>query len=179
MKPYWIFILFVLTLISCSNDSKKNMVSQPEVFCEFNFDKTSCIYQYYTVNLNTKQLQSDELSILSLAVSYRKINHILDLTADTTLLKGDKGYISFEDLNFDGIADLGITTSFGVANLYLDYWVYNPKQKKFLYVGNHTKFTIDSTNNTLSNTVKINAAKYENKTYYWNEYKLIKKEMPE
>ena len=129
---------------------------------------------------------SVELKIVPDAISRKRKNlsklivrrdgttHQLVITPDTTLMKRDQGYISFTDINFDGIADLAITTSFGVANLYLDYWVYMPKEKQYKKIGNYSVFELGPKNKTLSNTTKINAATYETVKYKWDAYKLVR-----
>ena len=99
----------------------------------------------------------------------------MNISKDTSILDGDKGYISFADINFDSIPDISITTSFGLANLYMDYWVYDSANKIYSYVGNFSSFKINNKNKTLSNVVKSSAAEYINTTYTWNGFKLKKK----
>ncbi len=58
-----------------------------------------------------------------------------------------------------------MTTSFGLANLYMDYWVFDPVNKQYAYIGNLCELKINSKDKTLSNVVKVNAAEYENNIY--------------
>ena len=73
------------------------------------------------------------------------------------------------------MADIALTTSFGLANLYLDYWVYNTDTNKYIYIGNKVKLNINSKTRTLSNTVKVSASRYDKNTYVWEGFKLVKK----
>ena len=75
---------------------------------------------------------------------------------------------------FDSVPDIAITTSFGLADLYIDYLVYDTIKKKYSYVGNFTQFNIHN-NKILSNVVKISAAKYKNMVYSWKGFKLTRK----
>jgi len=87
----------------------------------------------------------------------------------------DTGYIKNKDINFDGHADIAITTSFGTPNLYFDYWVYDTKEEGFIYVGNYGDFDIDIDKKILLTNEKINAANYKKSSYQWQGNTLISK----
>jgi len=126
------------------------------------------------VLLNTEPLAADEKILKSLQLVYKGSTHSLSVSKDTHMLEGDKGYISFADINFDGLADIAITTSFGLGNLYLDYWVYDSVNNQYNFLGNFSKFTLSPADKTLSNVVKLNAVNYENYTYHWQGLSLVK-----
>ncbi|NOX42629.1 MAG: hypothetical protein GXP19_02705 [Gammaproteobacteria bacterium] len=176
MRLFW--FLFMLFLTGCSNDvSETEEYPQKSQVCEFGYQtKTSCAYGDFTVEMHAAQIGSGELLMESLEVSYRETRHTLKIMPDTTFIEGDKGYISFEDINFDGIPDIAVTTSFGLANLYLNYWVFNSQKGKYIRLGNYCKLSINTSNKTLGNEIKINAANYDKNEYYWQGYELIKKD---
>ena len=62
---------------------------------------------------------------------------------------------------------MALTTSFGTANLYLDYWLFDSSTKKFIFVGNFSQFKIDKKNKTLTSIEKQNAARYVTKVFQW------------
>ncbi|MBU6950695.1 hypothetical protein [Hahella sp. HN01] len=88
-------------------------------------------------------------------------------------MPGDRGYISFEDINFDNHADIAVTTSLGAANLYLDYWVYSEEQKRYVKVGNYPVFKLQPDTQTLTTEVRLNAAQYDRKAYQWRGLELV------
>ncbi len=167
--------LFFLIFSGCSSATENNAGKVSVETCDITFNMAGpCQYKQITVNMNVEKRASDEIALVALNVVNQGKVHLLKITKDVSMLDGDKGYISFSDINFDGSPDLAITTSFGLANLYLDYWVYDTDNKKYSYIGNFSVFKFDFKNKVLSNTVKVNAAKYENTTYKWNRLKLIK-----
>lgn len=87
---------------------------------------------------------------------------------------GDIGIVSFADINFDNVPDIAISTSFGVANQYFDYWTYNPKSGKYTSVGNHPRLNPNPADKTLTANVKLNAAAYQSQKYVWDRDKLIR-----
>lgn len=142
------------------------------VECAFSFENLNdCKFKTtaheLSIKLNTIKISSDELSINSLTVRFADITVNLSLTPGTTIIGRDVGYISFADINFDSIPDLAITTSFGTANLYLDYWIYNATQKNYTFVGNFPKLNPERNSKTLKATIKIDAAHYEKKIWVW------------
>lgn len=148
--------------------------------CEFSLDHlNSCGYRSKNfeieVQLETATIDKDELGLLALTVINNRKKFELPISADTSLLEGDMGFISFPDINFDSIPDLAITTSFGVANLYLDYWVYQPEQKNYFYVGNLPQLILDSSTRTITTRVKNNAGSYEESSLIWSNGSLIKR----
>ncbi len=163
-----------LILSGCLNASQKNE-DLTRFVCEFDFTFTGeCDYRQINVKFITSNIATDEKLLKSLLVTVNSKKIELDVLAGTVLFSGDVGHVSFEDINFDGLPDMAITTSFGTANLYLDYWVYVKKENSFMRVGNFSRFVVDENTKTLINTVKINAAEYQNNVYRWNKSELIK-----
>jgi len=144
--------------------------------CELYFDKTGpCNYKDITLDIITTKIDIDEKVLSSLVVNNQENKHLLNITEDTVILKGDKGYVSFLDINFDAIPDISITTSFGLANVFLDYWVYNATNSQYVFVGNYARLKLNKNLKTLSNRVKVNAVEYKNNTYIWQGLKLVMK----
>ena len=167
--------ILIIIFSGCSQATEKNHDLESEI-CDIYFQITKpCKYKKLVADLVVEDIASDEKSLKKLNIDYKGEKYKLIISDDVSMLKGDKGYISFEDINFDGVADIALTTSFGLANLYLDYWVYNTDLNKYIYIGNHAKFDINYKNHSLSNTVKVSAAKYDKKTYIWKDFNLIAK----
>lgn len=166
--------LLILTMFSaCTDASDKTMSSED---CEIGFEtKQACEYKGVSAKLIMTPLEVDEVSLSSIEVINSHQKQKLSISPDTSLIEGDKGYISFKDINFDGHPDLAITTSFGLANLYLDYWVYDVATKQYVFVGNHAELKLNKKSKTLSNTIKVSAAEYKNNTYTWSDNQLIRK----
>ena len=166
----------MLIFSGCTNatEDKKTIINSET--CDI-FFKTigTCVYKNITVNIGVKKVASDETELQRLHIVNQDNKYTLNITKDTSILKGDRGYISFADINFDAVPDIAITTSFGLANLYVDYWVYDIMKNKYVYIGNFSEFKISKKDKTLSNLVKISAAKYKNTTYTWQGFKLVKK----
>jgi len=173
MKLYLVIFMFVFS--GCSEAAEdKESISNTEI-CDIFFNEIGpCAYKDITVDVSVINLASDEKLLQKLTVINNGRKHTLNISKNTTIIDGDMGYISFVDINFDSIPDIAITTSFGLANLYFDYWVFDTTLNKYSYIGNFTQFKIDSIHKTLSNVVKISAAKYKNAVYTWKGFKLIK-----
>lgn len=172
-----LFIVMFLSVISGCSDAAdyENSIATSET-CDISFKNSGpCVYKNISVKFIVKKISVDEKLLLKLDVEKTGQKFSLDISKDTSFLDGDKGYISFTDINFDSVPDISITTSFGLANLYMDYWVYDVANKNYLYIGNFTKFKINKSNKTLSNVVKISAAKYKNTVYMWKGLKLKEK----
>lgn len=164
--------LIAIALPGCANIAES--ISQT-LECNFDFHTLSaCIKGEYQVSIQARPLAVDEIQLQALQVSYHGKQQALSITPDTSLLDGDKGIISFEDINFDGIADIAISTSFGLANLYMDYWVFNKEEKRFIKIGNYARFILNPASKSLSSTVKIDATNYQKQVYTWQAYKLVK-----
>ena len=162
----------LILLAGCSNASEP-VNEKPN--CEFTFHSfEACLYHDIHVRIDVEPIAEDELRLLFLRVRRGNIEHNLRISSDTTLLDGDKGFISFEDINFDNIPDLAITTSFGVANLYLDYWVFDEETNTYVAVGNHNQFALDPDKKVLSNITKLNASNYEHNLFVWENNRLKK-----
>lgn len=172
--------LFIFSLIfvfsACTDATENRKATETVESCDIFFNNAGpCLYKEIKVDIEVKEIASDEVLLKSLNVINNGNRHSLQIMSETSMLDGDRGYISFTDINFDGFPDISITTSFGLANLYLDYWVYDSQNHKYLYIGNYSKFELNDKLKTLSNVIKVNAAKYENNTYSWKGYKIIKK----
>lgn len=146
--------------------------------CVFKFgEDTDCSVKSKDVDISvktkTQKISDDEFSLTALEVTNNGKISTLSVTPDTSIFEGDSGYISFTDINFDSFPDIAVSTSFGVTNMYMDYWVYLPDQQKYVSVGNFPKFTVDPANKALSAIVKIDAAKYENNVWKWQESNLV------
>lgn len=175
---FFSLIFLSLFVSSCSASQDKN-ASTPDIDCDIYFDRlNNCSYKnadyHVTVKVISESLAEDEKLLKTLLVTTDKKEHTLSITPDTAILDGDTGYISFTDINFDGISDLAITTSFGTPNLYLDYWVFNPKNSSYIFVGNFPKFILNKKDKTLSATVKNSAENYETKKWKWENNNLKK-----
>lgn len=143
--------------------------------CLFSFTEFPvCRSNDYAVRIRSERVDEKERRLESLRVTIGDRTQILEISPDTTMIEGDRGRVVFEDINFDDIPDLGVTTSFGVANLFLDYWVYEPGRQRFRFVGNYARLTPDRAERTLHSQIRINAVEYERRTYRWNEGRLIK-----
>jgi len=172
-----IFIFSLIFIFSACTDATENKkVTDAVESCDIFFKNAGpCLYKEINVEIEVKEIASDEVLLKSLNVINNGKRHSLQIMSETSMLDGDRGYISFSDINFDGVPDIAITTSFGLANLYIDYWVYDSQNHKYRYIGNYSKFELNQKLKTLSNVIKVNAAEYENNTYSWEGYKLIKK----
>jgi hypothetical protein len=144
--------------------------------CDIFFkDNGPCVYNDIIVNVRTDKVADDEKQLKSVNVLNDGRIQTLKIADDVSMFDGDRGYISFTDINFDGYPDIAITTSFGLANLYLEYWVYEPHRHTYKYIGNYVKFELNFRLKTLSHVIKFNAEKYEKNTYFWQGSQLVKK----
>lgn len=128
------------------------------------------------IELKMGEPEYDERALEAVSVSTSGANQELPISSGVTIIDGDKGFVSFQDINFDGHRDLAVTTSFGVSNLYLDYWVYDAEGKEFRYVGNFPKLEPDEERKLLTTQVKVNAESYERKVWVWEEGELASKD---
>lgn len=171
MRISYLFILIMFS--ACTDASDKKIITED---CEIRFStRQICEYKGVSAKLIMTPLEVDEMSLNSIEIINKHNTQKLNVSPDISLIEGEKGYISFKDINFDGYPDLAITTSFGVANLYLDYWIYDVANKQYVFIGNYSQFNLNKKDKTLSNTVKVSAAEYLNNTYTWSAYKLVKK----
>ncbi len=159
-------ILFALSACADTTEDAPEQALQNECVYHFALDKI-CNMGTHSVSINYTALSDDERLLTSAEVATPTKRHRLPISDDTSLLDGDTGLIKTEDINFDGHPDLAISTSFGTANLYFDYWVYDPDTGGFISVGNYSQLTIHKENKTLSTTEKSNAVTYKTTTYQW------------
>jgi len=173
MRLYLIPLMMIFSACSDATDTK--ITNADSETCIFNFTMLKpCVYKNIKINLVVEKISSDEKLMQKITIVNQGEPYILNIKDGTSILEGDRGYISIADINFDAIPDVAITTSFGLANLYVDYWVFDPINRQYSYVGNFSEFKINKKDKTLSNIVKINAAKYENNLYQWQGTQLTK-----
>lgn len=147
---------------------------QPLLYrCVIHFDtRNVCETKGIHSELVSKEIADEEIALTHLFVTHHDRSQRLVISDQVSLLQGDKGFQSFQDINFDGHPDIAITTSFGTPNLYLDYWVFDSINLFFVYLGNFPQFQLDKKNRTLYTTVKRNAEHYEKRAYSWEGLKL-------
>jgi hypothetical protein len=173
-------MLASICLAACTNAVGVVPLTNADTECLFKFNaKPVCTYQYnkHTISilLVTKPIAENEIELTQVTIDAdgKKTTH--NLSPETSMIDGDTGIVMFDDINFDGIPDLAVSTSFGVANQYFDYWVRDTSSDEYKSVGNLPKLTINKVNKTLEATVKLNAANYEKQIYSWQGSKLVRK----
>lgn len=173
MKNFILISIFVFT--ACTNASDNRVAVPDSNRCNISFTSLGpCSFKGVRVEVIAEQLAEDEKEISELKIQQQ--GRVLSVKPIETisLLNGDKGFVDFSDISFDGVPDLAITSSFGVANLYLEYWVFDTSSGQYRYIGNYAVFDIDEKNKTLKNQVKVNAATYESSVFNWKGQQLIK-----
>lgn len=167
------YTLTVIALLGCSEIAGS---ASGRTECDFDYSNlTSCTQDDYKVTIQSHRLAVDEIQLQALQVNYRGTQQLLGISADTSMLEGDKGVVLFEDINFDGIPDIAVSTSFGLANRYMDYWVFDREKEQFVKIGNYTQFALHPSDKSLSNTVKSDAVTYQENRYIWKGGKLVRK----
>lgn len=174
------FIIASICLAACTSAAGVEPFKNMDTECIFKFDaKPACTYKMdkyaITVSVVTKSIAENEIELTQASISYDGKKQILDISPDVSMMDGATGIVQFDDINFDGMPDLAISTSFGVANQYFDYWVHDREGDEYKFVGNFPKFTINKINKMLEATVKLNATSYEKQIYRWQGIKLIRK----
>ncbi len=178
MKKFLGFCSLVV-LTACTDATEKQEVSKGNdiaqaLKCEISIGSLeACAVGDIYSELVIEKLADDEIQLNRLLVNYKGKQHQLNISEDTSMLGDDIGFQKIEDVNFDGHLDIAVTTSFGLANLYMDYWVFDSEKNSYVYIGNHTQFSLDKKNKTLRHTTKINAENYEERSYKWEGNKLI------
>lgn len=171
----YLILISVLLFTGCTNASDKQVVVQQSTHCEISFNALGpCSFNGVRVKLISEKIAKDEKGIVRLDVQHQGVSLSVKPADRISMLDGDKGYIDFSDINFDGVADLAITSSFGLANLYLEYWVFDNAARQYVYIGNHAVFEIDSENKALKNQIRVNAATYESSIFNWKGKALVK-----
>lgn len=175
-----ILMLASLCLAACTNAVGVESLTNVGKECLFKFNaKPVCTYQHdkhkISVSFVVKPIADNEIELTRITIEMdgKKATH--NLSPDTSMIDGDTGIVIFDDINFDGVPDLAVSTNFGVANQYFDYWVRDASSGEYKSVGNLSKLTINTVNKTLETTVKLNAANYEKQIYSWQGSKLVRK----
>ena len=172
-------ILANMCLVICANTVGAEPLNAQKTECVFKFNANPvCIYKTgkytITVSLVTKPIAENEIELTQITIDVDGKKYTHNLSPDTSMTDSDTGIVIFEDINFDGMPDLAISTSFGVANQYFDYWIYDKQSSAYFAVGNFPKLKLDPLRKTLTASVKINAAAYETQIFSWQGKKLVK-----
>ena len=151
--------------------------------CDFDFYRIDECHmtvdqQRLTVSINTMLTSEHERQLTHVVVNNGNDTFTLPFSQSVSIMPGDRGYILVEDINFDKHPDIAVSTSFGVANPYLDYWVTSENAEHFHHIGHFPRLKVDSDTHTLSATVRVNAATYENKKWRWENRELVRVRMP-
>jgi len=174
-------LLFASILIAgCSESAGIEPANTSSTECTFQFGAEAvCSYKagkhVVKASLVTKKLADDEIALIQANVVFDGKHHALSISPDISMIAGDIGIISFADINFDNIPDIAVSTSFGVANQYFDYWAYDPKSGNYNSIGNYPKLSTNPTDKTLTANIKLDAATYQPQKYSWDGGKLIRK----
>lgn len=175
MKKFLVLCLS-FTINACGaqqSGSQLNVTTE----CEISFKRLNeCALETsgyaLTAQVIAEDIAADEKLISGLTVNTNDMVQNLTLTEGTTLIDGDIGSIMFTDIDFDDVPDLAITTSFGTPNLYLDYWRYDTRTKKYIPIGNHPQLIINRAKKTITTTVKLDAGSYKTTEWHWVDGKL-------
>jgi len=100
----------------------------------------------YAVRLSIRDLPDEQRVVDALQVSKAdgsSWTQSLAVHGMMPIMKTEDFFIAAEDINFDGYNDLSFATSRGVANTYADYWLFDPPQAAFRYLGNYPLFKVD------------------------------------
>jgi len=170
-----------LFLLACSDQSHSETSDTDDTdptICAFTFEgadpcRVDIDGRPAEIDLDMGPATDDERPLIALTLEVNDTQHRLEMSEGVTVIDGDRGYIQLVDINFDGIKDIAITTSFGVANLYLDYWVYLPEEKTFEYLGNYPQLTPDEDTQTLEARVRQSAEDYDYQKWVWQQGELI------
>jgi hypothetical protein len=171
-------LLAAVSIMVCGECPGLEPGTNSAIECTFQFSvEPVCSYRAgkvsVDVSLATMKLADDEVALTTANVTFEGRHYALSVSPDVSMLKGDVGIVSFADVNFDGIPDIAVSTSFGVANQYFDYWVYDRKSNGYRSVGNYPKLSANPVDKTLSARVKRSAADYQTLRYFWQGDRLI------
>lgn len=177
MRRLIVAITFIFNT-SCTDAAEIQSATGSDIECAFQFvTETSCSHKTdkhaIQVSLATKKISDVEIALVQAHVTFDGTQHSLVVSPDVTMTAGDVGVVSFTDMNFDNFPDVAISTSFGVANRYFDYWTYDAKLKTHKPIGNYPKLSANRAKKALTANVKLNAAAYEAQRYAWEQGKLV------
>jgi len=189
MKLILLFIILVSSACESENSQNTNIDEKPlgknasqiieiteckQAASSHMFCRLSSNDQAIEVKLNLETLAEDEWLIKSVTLSDSAGKNLITVEGsdEVILLEGDILLMQYRDINFDNKMDLAISTSFGTPNLYFDYWI-KTATNRYLYVGNHPVFLIDTTKKQLSTSTKSNAAEYQQQQWEWQGKELV------
>lgn len=179
MKNLFVIAVLLITACSANGDSSQPDSTEKAIrLCEFDFNGVEgCTIkidqQVVTISIESRPLADDEQELTHLIINHADGKQHLPISSGVSMIEGDRGYILFEDINFDQRPDVAITTSFGTPNLYLDYWTTAENAKDFDYVGNFPQLSVDQASRSLSAEERVNAANYQNTTWRWDNAQLV------
>jgi hypothetical protein len=106
----------------------------------------------YQVSFKVKTVENRKLieDLVISPLNRSDLSQTLSVHAMTPIKQDKEFFVGSTDVNFDGYNDLFLATSRGTANTYADYWGFDPKTKKFSYLGNYPILKVENTTKTLS-----------------------------
>lgn len=126
------------------------------------------------IDMKIRELNGYEWGIESIYVKSKDTDKGFSINGSNhvTMQLGDIMLVESYDINFDGIDDIAISTSFGLANLICDYWLVD-KEGSFQFIGNYPKFRINYDQKIIETQVRSSAAEYIQDTYHWEGETLV------
>ena len=129
------FISSAIALTSPQLTSGKN----PECPCEYKVAQAK-----YEIRLNLKFTYDQSKKVRAIEIyKNKKIYQKLLVKEMSFLHPSDSVRLLNPDLNQDGHPDIALETRRSAnSNVYFDYWVYSPKEKKLNYLGNFPELNL-------------------------------------
>lgn len=145
--------------------------------CSFSIAEGLPPYQFYFEMTTTEQGDHAVRSIRVQRGTEKRRSQVLRVPdLNRKMQSFDKFYwMEAKDINFDGYADLFLMSShgYGLANVWGDYWLFDPRSERFRYLGEHARFRIDTQRKRLLNSAKSSAVDVVDKEYAFGGGKLI------
>jgi hypothetical protein len=132
--------------------------SAPKSFTRSTLECDPCTFEIgpslppYQISFKVKTSENRKLieELVISPLNRPDLSQTLSVHAMTPIKRDKEFFVGSADVNFDGYNDLFLVTSRGTANTYADYWEFEPKAKKFSYLGNYPILKVENKTKTLS-----------------------------